>query len=659
MKKRSIRTRWTFSLITLALLPLVILGIIVSWKSYTVQIEQTSKYHDEVAKRALSELHVFTHELEAVLRMAVKVNNLNTLNLEEQTSLLARLQQSQRDFKHINIIEELSLIGKSGLEKVRVDRLKIYTREDMRELSTADIFSKPFHSGQIYYGPVLINNITGEPSIHLSIPTIDLRTGKTDGVLVAQIRLQAAWDTLTNIEVGETGQAYIVDSMGRVVAHRDHSRVFKGASITTGTDYCHVEKDFDDKYVLRACMQFNLGTQELRLVTDTPLSEALSQTINLIQILAALLFLSITGAIVLGVLVQRNFIRPIEMLSETAEAITEGDLERRAAIKYDDEIGSLANNFNTMAARMVETIDSLKNEIGERRKAEEDIKEHRNNLAKKVEEATTDLTRTNEKLLEEIQERLRIEKELYNYRTHLEELVEERTSKLLDSNKKLQEETIERKRAREKAAVMEERSRLARELHDSVTQSLYSLTLFAGTGKKLAADGNYDGLEDCLAEIANTSQVTLKEMRLLVYDLRPSALEQEGLIGALRKRLDSVEQRSGVKAVLETRGDEKLSAEMEEGLYRIAQEALNNALKHASAKNVTIRIINERDIIEMVIEDDGIGFETGDNLNGKGGMGMDNIRERAEKLGGSIQILSSPEKGTKIKFSVPRNLQQS
>ena len=416
-----------------------------------------------MAKRALSELNVFTHELEAVLRMAVKVNNLNNLNLEEQTSLLARLQQSQTAFRHINIIEELSLIDKSGFEKVRVDRLKIYTREDMRELSTADIFSKPFHSGQIYYGPVLINNITGEPSIHLSIPTIDLRTGETDGVLVAKLRLQAAWDTLTNIQVGETGQAYIVDNMGRVVAHRDHSRVFKGASIITETGYCHVEKDFDDKYVLRACKKFYLGGQELRLVTDTPLSEALSQTINLIETIAALLFLSFTGAIVLGILVQRNFIRPIEMLSETAEAITEGDLHRRAEVKYDDEIGSLAEDFNTMAARLVETIDTLKEEIGERRKAEGDLKEHRNNLTKKVEEATVDLTRTNEKLLEEIQERLRIEKELNNYRTHLEELVEERTSKLLDANQKLQEEMIERKRAREKAAVMEERSRVARD----------------------------------------------------------------------------------------------------------------------------------------------------------------------------------------------------
>jgi signal transduction histidine kinase len=607
-----------------------------------------------VAKRALSEVNIFTHELESILQIVIRINSLNKLSQEKQGAVLANLINFG-DERHINVFEELFLIDSKGLERVRVDRLKIYIQEDMRELSTADIFLNPLINGEKFYGPVLINRETGEPFIRISTPTIDLRSGKIDGVLVAKIRLQAAWDTLTNIQVGERGQAYIADKMGRIVAHRNRSLVFKGASITPVTDDYSVEKDFDDNYVLRANKHFYLGDQELWLITDTPLSEALSQTINLIQTIAALLFLSITGAIVLGILVQKNFIRPIEMLSETAEAITEGDLEKRAAVKYDDEIGSLANNFNTMAARLVETIDSLKKEVGERKKAEKELKKHRNTLAIKVEEATADLIRTNEKLLGEIQERLRIEKELNNYRTHLEDLVEERTSKLLNANQQLKEEMIERKRASEKAAVMEERSRLARELHDSVTQSLYSLTLFAETGKKLAANRDFDRLENCLADVADTSQVILKEMRLLVYDLRPSALEDEGLIGALQKRLDFVEQRSGVRATLEMQGDDKLSIAMEEGLYRIAQEALNNALKHASAKNVTVRIINQKEKIEMIVEDDGIGFDSAAEEDGKGGMGMDNIKERTEKLGGTIEIVASPQKGTKIKCSIPKN----
>ena len=99
---------------------------------------------------------------------------------------------------------------------------------------------------------------------------------------------------------------------------------------------------------------------------------------------------------------QRHVIRPIENLAETADAITEGDLDRRADIHQEDEIGFLANAFNTMATRLIETIDRLLDEIKERKKAEELLKEHRNDLAGLVDEATSDLSESNRRLQEEI-----------------------------------------------------------------------------------------------------------------------------------------------------------------------------------------------------------------------------------------------------------------
>ncbi|MFC1843933.1 HAMP domain-containing protein [Thermodesulfobacteriota bacterium] len=430
----------------------------------------------------------------------------------------------------------------------------------------------------------------------------------------------------------------------------------KGVSVGQEKEKCNIEKGLEGGYVLRACETFNLGGQKMRLVTDTPLLEALGPTIGTIETIVFLLFITFSGALVLSFLVQRRVIKPIESLAKTANAITEGDLDQRAEVKHEDEIGSLAIAFNTMAARLIETIDSLLEEIKERKKVEQELKEHRNDLAGLVDEATSDLSKSNKKLQVEIKVRAAVEEELNNYKNHLEELVRDRTAELLQANLKLQEEITERKRAREEAAVMEERSRLARELHDSVSQSLYSLTLFAETGRQLVEKEDLENLRICFSEIVSSSQVILKEMRLLMFDLRPAALEEEGLLGALQKRLDSVEQRSGVKSELHVAGVVKLSPTIEEGLYRIAQEALNNSLKYSSAKKVMIHITFEDESVEMVVSDDGVGFDS-ESILVKGGIGLTNMKERAAKLGGSLAVSSTPGKGTKITFRVEQTVE--
>jgi PAS domain S-box-containing protein len=203
----------------------------------------------------------------------------------------------------------------------------------------------------------------------------------------------------------------------------------------------------------------------------------------------------------------------------------------------------------------------------------------------------------------------------------------------------------------EQLAVMEERERLARDLHDSVTQSLYSLTLFAEAGRRSIRTGDLERAESFLARLADTAQDALKEMRLLVYELRPPALEREGLVGAIQQRLGAVERRAGVKAHLLVDDMVRLPASVEEELYRIAQEALNNALKHATATSVTVRIRIVNEHVELEIVDDGIGFDPATTGNG-GGMGLANMRERVEKLGGTFQVASALGQGTKVSVNV-------
>ncbi|MEZ4658361.1 MAG: GAF domain-containing protein [Caldilineaceae bacterium] len=203
----------------------------------------------------------------------------------------------------------------------------------------------------------------------------------------------------------------------------------------------------------------------------------------------------------------------------------------------------------------------------------------------------------------------------------------------------------------EQLAVMEERERLARELHDSVTQSLYSLSLFSEAGQRLIRVGDTMRVEEYLGQLGETAQQALKEMRLLLYELRPAVLEQEGLIGALRRRLDAVEKRAGINFTFEVDEPIVLPLPVEEGFYRIAQEALNNSLKHAFATHVCVSIKRKGSETIMQIADNGVGFRE-DETKMTGGMGLSGMRERVQKLGGNLYIESAPNQGATITVHV-------
>jgi signal transduction histidine kinase len=205
----------------------------------------------------------------------------------------------------------------------------------------------------------------------------------------------------------------------------------------------------------------------------------------------------------------------------------------------------------------------------------------------------------------------------------------------------------------EELAVIAERNRLARNLHDSVTQSLYSLTLFTEATRQMAEDAGHEGIERQIGQIGRIGLQALKEMRLLVYELRPPELKEEGLVRALRKRLEAVEGRAGVEARMVVDADDfgRLPRDVELELYRIAQEALNNALKHAAATSVVVHLRKNNRRVELEIVDDGLGFQS-EAVRNRGGMGLESIRQRAEGLGGTATFRSAPGEGTSVKVVV-------
>ena len=213
---------------------------------------------------------------------------------------------------------------------------------------------------------------------------------------------------------------------------------------------------------------------------------------------------------------------------------------------------------------------------------------------------------------------------------------------------------VENARLTEKArvaAVDAERQRLARELHDSVTQSLYSLTLLSSGWSSMAKQSTLEDPAGSFQQLGDLGQQALREMRLLIHQLRPPILEDVGLVQALQQRLDAVELRANVESRLLTRGDvEDLPHAVEDQLFFIGQEALNNSLRHAFASELKVRIENEQDYILLSVEDDGRGF---DPKAETAGIGLRTMQERAESVQGNLTITSAPGQGTVVEVSAP------
>lgn len=206
----------------------------------------------------------------------------------------------------------------------------------------------------------------------------------------------------------------------------------------------------------------------------------------------------------------------------------------------------------------------------------------------------------------------------------------------------------------EQAAALAERNRLARELHDSVTQSLYSVTLYAEAAARLLTAGQHAEATDHLRELRDTAQEALREMRLLIFELRPPALEKSGLIAALQARLEAVEGRGGILTELQVEGAQeadRVPLALQEELFQIAREALNNVLKHARALHVRVHVQFRATAAHLEVWDDGVGFDPV-QIQARGGLGLPGMKERAQKIGAELQITSDRSKGTSVRVTV-------
>jgi signal transduction histidine kinase len=261
----------------------------------------------------------------------------------------------------------------------------------------------------------------------------------------------------------------------------------------------------------------------------------------------------------------------------------------------------------------------------------------------------------------DLSERKRAEETLRRAHEELEIRVRERTAELALANASLRAEMTERERA-ERArtellsrlvfAQEDERRRIAREMHDQFGEQLTAL----GLGIRGLKDscGDDSRLVVQVAALEEVAQQLDQDVDHLVWELRPTALDDLGLRAALANYVQDWSLRAGVRADLHTSGlSDRLTSEVETTLYRIAQEALNNIAKHARAENVDVILERRSDHVSLIIEDDGVGFEHGNASTPHQGFGLLGMQERAALVGATVQIESAAGEGTTIIVRMP------
>ncbi len=199
---------------------------------------------------------------------------------------------------------------------------------------------------------------------------------------------------------------------------------------------------------------------------------------------------------------------------------------------------------------------------------------------------------------------------------------------------------------------VEERTRLARDLHDSVVQKLFGVVLVAQSAATLL-ERDPSGAHGQVQKLQELTQDAIQELRSLIFQLRPAAVESEGLAAALSKHVQVLRRVHGQEIELRTAGEPRMRPGVDDEVFRIAQEAMHNALRHSGAAHLEVRLDEEEHRLFLRVRDDGAGFDPHSATHRSRRLGLTSMEERARSLGASLVIDSRPGAGTTIRLEVP------
>ncbi len=442
------------------------------------------------------------------------------------------------------------------------------------------------HAGQSYLGHVHLTATGSDPYIVMGEPL-----PSAQGALVAWIDLRHIWEIVAGVRVGDSGYAYVLDADGNLIAYRDPAPILARENL----------------------LQTNAGLRGH--VTST---EAASE------------YTGLNGQADIGAhapIQTSQWMVVVETPLPEAYAVLYRALAALAALLF---LGIVVSAFlaRYLAVRLLDPVELLREGaalIGQGHLDHRIVIE----TGDEVQALAAEFNQMTQNLL-------RARTELEDWAHEMERRVEERTAQVVEQKERL--------------AVMEERQRMARELHDSISQALFTLTITLESAQGFLAK-NPSKVPILLDRAHAVAKEALGDVRLLIAELRPAPLAQRGLTEGLREQLSAIATRTGIPIDFHPESGVYLTPENEDALYRIALEAVNNAMNHAHPTRVAVSLFVRDHRVMLTVVDDGAGFEPEAEYTGH--YGLKTMRERARAAGGTLTVESRPGSGTTVRADVP------
>ncbi|HEY3359001.1 MAG TPA: ATP-binding protein [Polyangia bacterium] len=572
----------------------------------------------ETQKWALSERLALAQAAADHLDHVIRTNMQYLQELEFATDL-ERLdpttaREALRNALRHSVFEAVFLTDATGHERVRFPGVAHADREVPAVVTEALRRGVPVLSGVTATVPAR------RRVVYVIVPLRD-PTGKVVSVVGGEIdpTAQGLRGALTTIHVGSSAYMDLLDADGIVIAStkpenvaelNDHRSVIAGLikDRRTSVGACHQCHGVERRSVEHRedeIMAFApLGAAAWGVTMRQRASEALAPARRVRSRYVTFGVLIVSLGLLLSWGMARSVVRPVKVLTGSARRIAGGDLTRPVPALGDDEIGRLAEVFETMRERLRQSLDG--------------VREANRTLEARVHERTAEL----ERLYQELRRKEAVKAEL------LRKVI---------------------------TAQEEERKRIARELHDETAQLLTALGILVET----AATGGDDRGREALQKARALSTRTLEGVHGLIHDLRPSLLDDLGLRTAIRECAERLEERGLSVTVREVGEERRLPGEVETALFRVAQEAIQNISRHADASDVDVLVEYTGDRVVIEVVDDGRGFDPAGaggsvdrDMTGRG-LGLLGMRERIELCDGQITIESTPGQGTRVRAWVP------
>ena len=358
----SIRSRLITFVISLAVIPLLLLGGVLIWQDYIVDIEQIKESQKRKTILASENIFLVLHEQENKILTMLKMHYFPDMSQEEKRHELSKFLSIAKDKEHGYVFDNLILLDANGRESQRVSRTHLVRNNDIADWAQSEQFTKSVSTGDIFYSHIFFSEHTGEPVLNMSVPILDLRTQEPIGVLIAEMKLKFIWHQITALKIGKNGKAFLTNENGRVIVHPNRSIVLKNTSFKI-PKVTKIMQGLNGKKSIVVAEKITFGNLPLYFVTEVPTSEALQHIYNSFYILGAILLLTLAASIALVFVLMRQIVRPLESLATTARDISRGDYSKKAELHKIKEFLELSNAFNSMTGRLHETIENLEGQI--------------------------------------------------------------------------------------------------------------------------------------------------------------------------------------------------------------------------------------------------------------------------------------------------------